>query len=286
MKLIQSIQNSARKEFFEVLSRASKNIEMIPRIDSDKSMECYLACLFSVNALNMAICGNSVFNNNNVNLRVFDDVPEGTKINDKQIIALFEDSLKKSQFHPRKLKIGNKAFLLRILAQLPSVFTYLLIIFLGFFCKGRVIELEDAFFFTRNNPDRLDFAMQKISLDWQLSSSSESEKIIVICPNYDNLSRSDLTLVLEQLGQANLMNIEILSLIDNKKLKEEFHNTFIKRLFESKFALIKYAVQQRGIFIVNNELSSVVALLRSDQIILAKEDYSRKDFSWGKITGI
>lgn len=185
-----------------------------------------------------------------------------------------------------KLEVSRYRLLHRLVVKAPAS-TITLIAFLSFLLKRHfVLQISDASGFVERYPHRLDSSLEALRFEWGKSTEESLRQITIQVENLESFPDSSLIDLLVQLGNAEGIRI-VLVCLESQELIERFSNSQCNELeirtFQTYFDLLNYSSNQSGIFIVQSELSYLVALMAKNKTAISTLGYFRKDFSWGQI---
>jgi len=288
-RLSKSVVQSSKSVGWALIHKLFKNVDFCIEPNPVDNFEDRFLSILSVNALTYTFKHESIFCEKTINMENLQNRFDPKDIGEVHVLQL----LKKGETHNTRsiLKIDlNKQRIFRsFLTKLPATGMIFLAVFAIIIKKRLVLRLQDAFFFSYKYPTRLDLSIENVEVNWGPLDFICSRQLILI-ESQDNkmLTLSNLEL-LSDLAKAESVQlcINYLSSTSNPGSRLSHDNFKVNTLtFQSKFELLKYAANQKGIFIVESNLSMLVALLASDKIVLTNQKYRREDLSWGRLSVI
>jgi len=280
--LIRSLKAIVGRKVLQSIPEITRNIEFKPIVNPLQSFESNLIALLRINSLVYTIKGKSIFERNEINLSSRGGPKSTDNMKELFLLETLEIGLKRNSANTGVISLSNSTFLGHFFARTPLVLVFSFFLVLGMIPLHFVIELDSDFSFSTKKPGRLDLATEKIQLIWNSTVKDFQKKIIIISSDDErNLTENQITMI-KHMGKAESADIVWL-ILQNSEEPYKNRKVLNEISYKSKIDLIAFAVQQSGIIIVSNELSLLVALLEQGRIVLAREDYVRSDYKWGKI---
>ena len=263
-----------------------KNIHFRPLLKSEYTFERQYLCLLSINSLNYAIRNESIFIDTLVNiehLRYHIDNEVSLDAILVEILKTTDDAGYRSNL---TIKINPNGLISRLLSNLPLTGIVCMASLAFLLRKHLVLVLQDAFFFSSKYPQRLDLSLEQLDFYWGDLDSTSQRKIFAIIKDFDFSKIENKIRSLCQLTESEsseLILASIPSIYSNEYSVMHICSDNQVLRFQHKFELLKYAVHNSRIILVEDTVSLLIAWLVKDKIVLANNEFLRKDFSWGRV---
>lgn len=288
-RLSKSVAQSSKTVAWTLIHKLFENVDFSIEPNPVDNFEDRFLRILSVNALAYTFKNETIFCEKMINMESLQNRFDSEDIGEVHVLQL----IKRGQTHNTRSILNvdlNKQSIFRsFLTKLPATGMICLAVFAIIIKKRLVCRLQDAFFFSYKYPTRLDLSIENIKINWGPIDFVCSRQLILLESKDNKMLTSSNLELLSNLAEAESTQLCIiyLSSVSDPEFKLNNDNFEINtQKFKSKFELIKYAANQKGIFIVESNLSMLVALLASDKIVLTSQKYKREDLSWGRLLAI
>lgn len=288
-RLSKSVVQSSKTAAWTLIHKLFENVDFSIEPNAVDNFEDRFLRILSVNALAYTFKNETIFCEKMINMESLQNRFDSEDIGEVHVLQL----IKRGQTHNTRSILNvdlNKQSIFRsFLTKLPATGMICLALFAIIIKKRLVCRLQDAFFFSDKYPTRLDLSIENVKINWGPIDFVCSRQLILLESKDNKMLKSSNLELLSNLAEAESTQLCIiyLSSISDPEFKLNNDNFEINtQKFKSKFELIKYAANQKGIFIVESNLSMLVALLASDKIVLTSQKYKREDLSWGRLLAI